>query len=119
MIELIFVIVILGILAAVAIPKLAATRDDAKLSKEIANLKTCLSDLGAGYTATGSTGMTAAQSGGACTAVTAGTCFSVGVTATSGTAEVSVGSTGYCAPASALASSLITTHTFGGSAVSY
>ena len=32
MIELIFVIVILGILAAVAIPKLAATRDDAKLA---------------------------------------------------------------------------------------
>jgi len=30
MIELIFVIVILGILAAVAIPKLAATRDDAR-----------------------------------------------------------------------------------------
>jgi len=32
MIELIFVIVILGILAAVAIPRLAATRDDAKLA---------------------------------------------------------------------------------------
>jgi prepilin-type N-terminal cleavage/methylation domain-containing protein len=32
MIELIFVIVILGILAAVAIPKLAATRSDAKIS---------------------------------------------------------------------------------------
>lgn len=32
MIELIFVIVILGILAAVAIPRLAATRDDAILS---------------------------------------------------------------------------------------
>jgi general secretion pathway protein G len=32
MIELIFVIVILGILAAVAIPKLSATRDDAKAS---------------------------------------------------------------------------------------
>lgn len=31
MIELIFVIVIIGILAAVAIPKLAATRDDAKI----------------------------------------------------------------------------------------
>ncbi|MDN5377636.1 MAG: hypothetical protein PWQ42_932, partial [Sulfurospirillum sp.] len=29
MIELIFVIVILGILAAVAVPRLAATRDDA------------------------------------------------------------------------------------------
>ncbi|MBL1242979.1 MAG: type II secretion system protein [Sulfurimonas sp.] len=33
MIELIFVIVILGILAAVAIPKLAATRSDAEVSK--------------------------------------------------------------------------------------
>ena len=32
MIELIFVIVIIGILAAVAIPRLAATRDDAKVS---------------------------------------------------------------------------------------
>ena len=32
MIELIFVIVILGILAAVAIPKLAATRDDVRLN---------------------------------------------------------------------------------------
>jgi len=32
MIELIFVIVIVGILAAVAIPRLAATRDDAKVS---------------------------------------------------------------------------------------
>lgn len=33
MIELVFVIVVLGILAAVAIPKLAATRDDAILVK--------------------------------------------------------------------------------------
>ena len=32
MIELIFVIVILGILAAIAIPKLAATRNDAKIA---------------------------------------------------------------------------------------
>ena len=33
MIELVFVIVIIGILAAVAIPRLAATRDDAQLTK--------------------------------------------------------------------------------------
>lgn len=33
MIELVFVIVVLGILAAVAIPKLAATRDDAEIAK--------------------------------------------------------------------------------------
>ena len=33
MIELVFVIVVLGILAAVAIPKFAATRDDAQIAK--------------------------------------------------------------------------------------
>ena len=33
MIELVFVIVVIGILAAVAIPKLAATRDDAIIAK--------------------------------------------------------------------------------------
>ncbi len=38
MIELIFIIVVLGILAAVAIPKLAATRDDAKISKARADI---------------------------------------------------------------------------------
>ncbi|WP_292654644.1 prepilin-type N-terminal cleavage/methylation domain-containing protein [Nitratifractor sp.] len=53
MIELIFVIVIIGILAAVAIPKLAATRDDAKAVKAVQNLATCVSDIGAGYTARG------------------------------------------------------------------
>jgi prepilin-type N-terminal cleavage/methylation domain-containing protein len=52
MIELIFVIVILGILAAVAIPKLTATRDDARFVKEKANVATCVSDLVAAYTAT-------------------------------------------------------------------
>jgi len=38
MIELIFVIVILGILAAVEIPKLSATRDDAEVSKIAQNV---------------------------------------------------------------------------------
>lgn len=38
MIELIFVIVVIGILAAIAVPKLAATRDDAKISKAIATV---------------------------------------------------------------------------------
>jgi general secretion pathway protein G len=38
MIELIFVIVILGILAAVAIPKLSATRTDALVSKTAQNI---------------------------------------------------------------------------------
>lgn len=53
MIELIFVIVILGILAAVAIPKLAATRDDAKIASEMTSLKQALQNLGSEFTAQG------------------------------------------------------------------
>jgi len=53
MIELIFVIVILGILSAVAIPKLSATRDDAAVTKEIINAKQTLSDAQNEYTALG------------------------------------------------------------------
>ena len=49
MIELIFVIVILGILAAVAIPKLAATRDDAQISKIVTNITTAQGEI-SGYT---------------------------------------------------------------------
>lgn len=51
MIELIFVIVILGILAAVAIPRLAATRDDAEVAKALTNLSTTVSDITSYYTA--------------------------------------------------------------------
>ena len=45
MIELIFVIVILGILAAIAIPKLAVTRDDAVIAKMEANSRGLLGDF--------------------------------------------------------------------------
>jgi len=53
MIELIFVIVIIGILASVAIPRLAATRDDAKISKTVSNLKVVLNDSKSYYAAHG------------------------------------------------------------------
>ena len=53
MIELIFVIVILGILTAVALPKLSGTRDDAFTSTILADLTTCITDINAGYTAKG------------------------------------------------------------------
>ncbi|MBR6952627.1 MAG: type II secretion system protein [Campylobacter sp.] len=53
MIELIFVIVILGILAAVAIPRLAATRDDAEISKAATNVATAVADITSFYTAQG------------------------------------------------------------------
>lgn len=54
MIELIFVIVILGILAAVAIPKLAATREDATATATLATFKTAINQIQASTTAQGS-----------------------------------------------------------------
>ena len=53
MIELVFVIVILGILASVAIPKLAATRDDANIAKASTEISSLVSDIGSYYTAHG------------------------------------------------------------------
>ena len=38
MVELIFVIVVIGILSAIAIPKLAATRDDAEITKAVSTV---------------------------------------------------------------------------------
>jgi len=61
MIELIFVIVIIGILAAVAIPKLSATRDDAKISAIVANTRTIVEDVKNFYTAQGETTYLAAK----------------------------------------------------------
>ena len=53
MIELIFVIVILGILASVAIPRIAGTREDAEVSAGIANIRTLLSDAASYYVVKG------------------------------------------------------------------
>ncbi len=50
MIELIFVIVILGILAAVAIPRLAATRDDARAASLKTDISTVVQAVPAWYT---------------------------------------------------------------------
>ena len=49
MIELIFVIVVLGILASVAIPKLAASRNDASASVVALSLGDCIEMAGGSY----------------------------------------------------------------------
>ena len=54
MIELIFVIVILGILASVAIPRLASTRTDAEISATVGNIRTLISDVASYYAVKGS-----------------------------------------------------------------
>ncbi|WP_109146746.1 type II secretion system protein [Campylobacter concisus] len=112
MIELIFVIVILGILAAVAIPRLAATRDDAEISKTATNIQTLVSDLGSYYTSQGKFATKTTTTSGSTTndidmaAMTnvanpvkakADNCFEVkGPSTTSGALEVSVGTAGLC-----------------------
>ena len=53
MVELIFVIVVIGILAAIAMPKLSATRDDAAISRIVANQRILLQDFQNYYTAKG------------------------------------------------------------------
>ena len=107
MIELIFVIVILGILAAVAIPKLAATRDDAKLSTARSNLSTCISDLGALYTAQGVIGDANITTDPACAKVSS----MVDVNDDGNAVSVSNGVAGY--------SDFESLYTFGGTNVSY
>lgn len=117
MIELIFVIVILGILAAVAIPKLAATRDDAKTSTEVANLATCITDLGGMYTGEGN--ITDVNASSACKQLK---CFTI---ANSGEGNVTISIVSnagtYCTQAQTMASArdLNGTKSFGGSHVKY
>lgn len=55
MVELVFVIVILGILAAVAIPKLSATRDDAKASVIANSVMTGMAEIASYATSKGVT----------------------------------------------------------------
>lgn len=54
MVELIFVIVIIAILAAIAIPKLMATRDDAKIARTSHAIATAATEI-ASYTIAGGT----------------------------------------------------------------
>ena len=61
MIELIFVIVIIGILAAVAIPKLAATRDDAKIVSVANSVANAVNEVAAYAVSQGTTDVNIAQ----------------------------------------------------------
>ncbi len=145
MIELIFVIVILGILAAVAIPKLAATRDDAKTSKVASDAATALADFGSYYTSQGNFatladmtnvrfGTTAAPtatntdlSAGTSVTITDGTnpCLTFTTTA-AGVADGNITVTTEAAPTGNICKAIKTmttemqkTHTFGGQGVKF
>ena len=136
MIELIFVIVILGILAAVAIPKLSATRDDAKIAKMSTNVATVIGDIGAYYTAKGSMGdnwndMTNVKlkkdATTDSTAITAaaylydGTnqCIKFSISDSNLTVEDGSSTSGICGNVQTNVASQEKTYTFGGSTVTY
>ena len=91
MIELIFVIVILGILAAVAIPKLAATRDDAEVAARATQIQTAMNEISAFAVATNNYDADMRNMSNAITALapkTAGT--NDAATHTSGTGQVDI-----------------------------
>jgi len=78
MIELIFVIVILGILAAVAIPKLAATRNDATAATVATSAATCVNDAGGQYMMDGNfTNPISATSAACLDAITTSGCYTM------------------------------------------
>lgn len=53
MIELILIIVVIGVLAAIAIPRIIATRDDAVLVKTMAEIRTAIEEINAYYISQG------------------------------------------------------------------
>jgi general secretion pathway protein G len=120
MVELIFVIVIIGILSAVAIPKLAATRDDAKVARAVMNLGICVEDIGTRYTAQTSDSIVGVKS---CTDVLNEKCWRIqGTGDNDGNITVVPDNTNtqrWCvrARSQAVALKLQTQHIFGGSKV--
>ena len=114
-IELIFVIIIIAILAAVAIPNLAATRDDAKLSIDMNNMARCITEAGATYTASGQD--IGSGDSKACDSVT---CFSI-TYSSNGSDFIVVGNPGganYCSDINELGDHLIGTYRFRGTGIS-
>ena len=53
LVELIFTIIIIALLASISIPKFNATKDDAKTSRVVTQLSSCISYMGATYTSKG------------------------------------------------------------------
>ena len=94
MIELIFVIVIIGILAAVAIPKMAATRSNATATTCAHEMGQLLGELSAKYTSEGGTEFAklkyseVTNLNGGTTAATGGNGLDKATTATIGTSSV-------------------------------
>lgn len=111
-IELIFVIIIIGYLASIAIGKLSATRDDAKLSADVSNMSVCITDLGAIYTAT-RTNLNDINSS-ACNNVV---CFATEISTSSLRVDINESAAGYCADIQNVGGHLVRTYEFAGTKI--
>ena len=112
MIELILIIVIIGILASIAIKKLTATRDDAKLSADVSNMAVCIRDLSAIYTAT-ATPLNDINS----TACERVVCYTMDLNSTHMVVDTNTTAPIYCDDLQNVGGHLLGTHQFSGSAV--
>ena len=111
-IELIMVIIIIGILASIAIPKLSSTRDDAKLSADVSNMNICIRDMGVIYTAT-HTDLNDINSS-ACDNVI---CYTTEINDTSMKVNLNSSGANYCADIQNVGGHLARTYEFAGSTV--
>ena len=111
-IELIFVIIVIGILASIAIPKLSATRDDAELSADVSNMNICIRDMGAIYTTT-HTDLNDINSS-ACNNVI---CYTIDINETRMRVDLNSGGANYCADIQNVGGHLAKTYDFAGATV--
>jgi len=112
LIELIFIIIVIGILAAVAIPKLAATRDDAKLSTDVSNMAICIRDMGTIYTASG-TDLNNINSF-ACNDIL---CYTIEINGSSMGVDLNISGPDYCDDIQNVGGHLVGTYQFAGASI--
>ena len=117
-IELIMVMVIIGLLAVIALPRLAATRDDAKLTTTVHNMSVCIADVASQYTAT-ATDATSANHPSSCDTDKT-KCYNITYAHNGSDFTVTTNSGGasYCADIDHVGGHLAKTYDFGGSRIS-
>ena len=115
-IELIFIIVIIGILAAMALPRLAATRDDAKLATDVSNMALCVREASSKYLAS-NTHLASGDSK-ACDSVT---CFDItyGTNVSDFIVSTNSSAANYCSNVTQLGGHLAKTYVFRGTSIIY
>lgn len=115
LIELIFIMVVIGILAGIAIKKLSVTRDDAALSTDVSNMNICIKDAQTFYTATGQD-FTNTNNSTACTSVT---CYDITYAINGIDFNVTTNPTaaGFCFDIDYIGGYLAKSYTFGGNSV--